>query len=160
MSETIIEAIAAAIPRHQQAFRHRPDEGLVGDCYRTCVACIIGLDRDEVPHQHRLTDDDFSQVEWMRQWLLTRGYALTLMPFQATPAEVLQTMKRWAPTTPYILTAMSSNDVGHCVVCLGDQIIHDPSIDSSGIVGPLEDGWTWIEMISPLFKAAAIKGVA
>jgi hypothetical protein len=160
MDQQLIDRIAAAIPRHQQAFRHKPDEGQVGDCYRTCVACILGIERDAVPHPHRLTDENFSQVAAMREWLLSRGQALTLIPFKASPDEVLMTMERFAPATPFIMTAMSANRVGHCVVCLGGRIIHDPSIDQSGIIGPDEDGWVWVEVISPLPAGAALAAAA
>jgi len=30
----------------KQANRHLPEEGLYGDCHRTAIAVLLGLDRD------------------------------------------------------------------------------------------------------------------
>ena len=38
--------------RQYQAFPHRPQDGVQGDCYRTAVACVLGVERDSVPHTH------------------------------------------------------------------------------------------------------------
>ena len=40
----------------KQANRHDPENGIFGDCYRTCLAGLLGVDRDSVPH-HVLTMD-------------------------------------------------------------------------------------------------------
>jgi len=34
----------------KQKFAHKPDEGVFGDCFRTALAAILDLDRDDVPH--------------------------------------------------------------------------------------------------------------
>ena len=33
-----------------QEFRHDPDNGVIGDCWRTCIASVLGLERSRVPH--------------------------------------------------------------------------------------------------------------
>ena len=35
---------------HKQLNRHRPEEGVFGDCYRTAIACLLDLRPQDVPH--------------------------------------------------------------------------------------------------------------
>ena len=35
-------------------------------------------------------------------------------------------------------------DVGHCVVCLDGEMVHDPHPDKTGLAGPIED-WILLE---------------
>jgi len=34
----------------KQAFRHDPSNGMYGDCHRTAIASILGVERDTVPN--------------------------------------------------------------------------------------------------------------
>ena len=36
--------------RLTQANLHKPADGIFGDCARTCMAMILGLDRDSIPN--------------------------------------------------------------------------------------------------------------
>ena len=60
--------------------------------------------------------------------------------------EILNWMNESNPNIYYMLTGKSKNNVGHVVVCCNDRIIHDPSLDNSGIVGPIDDTFI-IEML-------------
>jgi hypothetical protein len=57
----------------KQKFRHRPDEGEWGDCHRTALASIMGLDRDEVPHFGEGGPDPQEFSRRVAVWLLSRG---------------------------------------------------------------------------------------
>lgn len=48
--------VLSTIKRQKQAFLHKPEEGVYGDCYRTCIACLLGIDRDAVPHFYSTED--------------------------------------------------------------------------------------------------------
>jgi hypothetical protein len=37
----------------------------------------------------------------------------------------------------------------HVVIALNDAIVWDPALDDSGIVGPADDGYYWIEFLVP-----------
>lgn len=53
MPELLLEVLQGVEPSrlHQLVRRHRPDEDAIGDCWRTCIACILGLSRpDLIPH--------------------------------------------------------------------------------------------------------------
>ena len=43
----------------KQKYKHDPDNGIFGDCYRTCLAYILGLDRDDVPHYVTTMDKEY-----------------------------------------------------------------------------------------------------
>jgi hypothetical protein len=133
---------------HKQLFRHDPENGLHGDCYRTAVACILGLEPADVPHVYDGTDDD-TGVQRMRAWLAERGMALIGINFDASVplAALLEAAGRASGGLPYLLTGKSRNGCSHVVVCEGDTIIHDPALDNSGIVGPAGDEWWMIEWV-------------
>jgi hypothetical protein len=133
---------------HKQLFRHDPENGLHGDCYRTAVACILGLEPAEVPHVYDGTDDE-TGVPRMRAWLAERGMALISINFDASVprAGLLEAAGRASGGLPYLLTGKSRNGCSHVVVCEGEAIIHDPALDNSGIIGPAGDEWWMIEWV-------------
>lgn len=45
-------------------------------------------------------------------------------------------MNRYVSNLTYLLTGRSKTGCNHAVVCREDRIVHDPSINQSGIVGP------------------------
>lgn len=128
----------------KQRFLHRPDEGQFGDCHRAAVASVLDLPLDEVPHFYEggRAAAEAERVE--REFLRSRGLVPVVVAFEADIGRVLKAMGAWNAGTHYLLGGMSKNGVGHTVVCLGGEIVHDPAIDGSGIVGPMEDGLFWI----------------
>lgn len=86
----------------------------------------------------------------IREFLSARGLIEINVPYGAGDdhAEalrcILHNMAVVNRGTYYLLTGTSRNGCGHTVVCLNNDIIHDPAIDSSGIVGPAEDGCFWL----------------
>lgn len=143
------ERVLASLKRQKQAFRHSPSEGVFGDCYRTCVATLLGVDRDLVPH-HAGDLPDGNQTALMRTWLLARGYTLACFAFAADPSEVLHLMQTVNPLTPYMLGGTSKTGTNHVVIALGGEIIWDPSLNDSGIIGRQDDEHTWVEVITPI----------
>src|SRR5581483_4068025 len=60
----------------KQLNRHRPQEGIYGDCHRTAIACVLDMDAKDVPHfmdgKHDCdADDAYKAVE---SWLNARGF--------------------------------------------------------------------------------------
>lgn len=136
---------------HKQLFRHDPANGVYGDCHRTCYACLLDLNPEDVPHcgEGGKPSEHFHEI--MERFLETRGLATVSCPFQATLEEVLHHQKYVNPNHYYLLGGQSKTGCGHTVVCLNDEIIWDPSLTDSGIVAPMEDGYYWITWIVPLF---------
>ena len=125
--------------RHIQKFRHRPELNEIGDCDRTTVACLLNMDIDDVPHwgksnwkNPRLWDAERTK------WLSARGlHPVRFLIGGDDVEDVLNWQAAANPGTVYLLTGTSANLTPHVVICKNDEIIHDPSIDKSGIAGPL-----------------------
>ena len=80
----------------KQANRHLPEQGLIGDCHRTCYACLLDLDRDSVPNFGEVGFDitkegggnrkEFETA--CRDWLASQGYAEFCVGFNCALHEV------------------------------------------------------------------------
>lgn len=137
---------------HKQMFRHAPERGEYGDCDRTTIACLLDLRPVEVPHWGH--PDVVPKDKWNEaktKWLAAKGYSLANFLFgEETGLEnILMTMKNINPGLFYLLSGESATGVNHVVVCLNDKIVHDPSLDNSGIVGPCDDGYFWVQFLVP-----------
>jgi hypothetical protein len=129
----------------KQRFRHKPAEGIIGDCHRAAIASILELDLDDVPHFAE--DDPPADVfhHRCREWLFSQGITPVDIIFDGSSLEdVLTLMHHLNPNLHYILGGKSKNGCGHSVVACNGKIVHDPALDESGIVGPMSDGYYWI----------------
>lgn len=136
----------------KQKFLHDPDNGIFGDCYRTCLAVLLDLERDDVPHfANTMESGEWRDVVQPKfdAWLLGRGFVEVVMAFNCDRDGVLALMKQVNPKVYYMLSGMSRNGTNHVVVCKGDQIVCDTSINESGIIGPCSDGYYWIAFLVP-----------
>jgi hypothetical protein len=127
------------IPFHKQIYRHDPDNGIYGDCYRTAIACLLGVDPLEVPH---FLDGGRQGGSGMRDagtWLAERGLSLIKQIHPGSIDDlprILMTVAGYNTGAHYMLTGRSSSGCNHAVICRNHQIVWDPSIDDVGIVGP------------------------
>jgi hypothetical protein len=143
--------VSDRILKQKQAFLHDPANGVYGDCYRTAIACILKRERDTVPSFAYLWDDPDAWDSEVNFWLEKEGFSLAKTLFQVDKLEdLLVSQMLNALNCPYILIGQSKNGTNHCVICIGGEIVHDPSIDNSGIVGPCDNGYYTIEYILPL----------
>lgn len=147
------------IPR-KQLFRHKPDKGIYGDCHRACVASILNLPCEAVPNFCApLPGEEWVSGRWRereREWLLAHGYCPITMTYSpdATLEQVLEGSTYYNQDIYWILGGTSRNGTGHSVVAYNGEIVHDPSLDDSGIIGPMEDGHYWATFIG---SAIAVK---
>lgn len=130
--------------------------GEFGDCYRACIASILELPADEVPHFGALSTDSEQMKVHFRKWLSERGLALfeNWVSGQWSLEKVLQLFSKESPGAPFILhgeaAIKGTGDINHAVVAL-DGEIHDPS--GAGIRGPCVNiegerlHW-WIDVIT------------
>lgn len=138
---------------HKQLFRHEPDKGVWGDCFRTTIACLLDLAPEDVPH---FCDNGVQQdvaTSEARVWMAAMGLAFVDVPFggQDDVGAVLSFMGSANPGLHYILTGQSRTGCAHAVVCKDGKIVHDPSLTESGIVGPCEvDRVFWVSFIAKL----------
>lgn len=140
---------------HKQLFRHRPEEDLIGDCHRTALACLLDYEPAAVPHfaqEHWLDPDGIGFDRTVRRWLESQGYKLVSVAYTVESLEQLMgIMSLSAPEVFYLLGGTSRNGTNHTVIGCGGAIAHDPSLDDSGIVGPLLDmGVYLVQFLIPL----------
>lgn len=140
--------------RHQiQANRHKPDEGIYGDCARTVLACLLDLPRDDVPHFAE-DDPDTSTFNHRIDNYLAEHHGLArvsvLYPADNGLDPILESIGLMNPGLRFILTGKSKTGVNHVVICQDGKIEHDPSITQAGIIGPCDpDGFYWVTFLTP-----------
>jgi len=130
---------------------HRPPDSY-GDCYRTAVACILGLEPEDVPHF--IHDGDVDKAdERIAAWLEQNKLRNPAFPFKGedfkSPKHFLEMLAFQTRGSTFLFGGMSSIGANHMVVARGSEIVWDPSPEDSGIVGPQDDGHYWIEFILP-----------
>jgi len=151
---------------YKQLHRHAPAEGLIGDCWRTCIANLLGLKPTEVPHFVGDTWDGPADKTAARNaaqaWLAKRGLMLVELCFDAY---CLNTKAMLQPLPLYILTGQSYNfpDICHSVLGKGAfQVVFDPAQNSEeGNLTPYkcseEQSIYWVELILPINLATFLQ---
>lgn len=130
---------------YKQLLRHDPANGVYGDCHRTAIACLLDIYPASIPHFLDKDNPNWEIDE--KAWLKKLGFYSVSVPFAAELKAVLETLEAINPGVYAILGGTSKNGCGHSVVICGGNIIWDPSLDSSGIIGPMSDGFYWITYI-------------
>lgn len=127
-----------------------PANGSYGDCVRACVASILELEADEVPHFFESGDGDIAFAA-MRGFLIEHRMIPAYFPIEANrPLEwVLEYMNDKYHHSSYMLFCRSG-DADHCVVGYNDKIVHNPAWYKSPIDGPHSEG-VWIVIILARF---------
>jgi len=126
--------------------KHDPDAGTYGDCMRACIASILEMTPDQVPHfvhdgQRDLVNDR------IREFLATLGFA----PFtincgdEDTFADILRYMGAQNPNAYYMVFGRTEHE-DHVVVCHGGELSHDPAWYWSPLIGPASNG-VWAIMV-------------
>ena len=141
---------------YKQLNLHRPDDGEIGDCYRTSIGCLLDMPPEDVPHFAEEADlrdkGDVSGDTLAQRWLIQRGLALFSVAYigDASLDEMLEMQEMLNPNVFYIFSGQSVEGRNHSVVALGGKIIHDPSRHPKDPVlsGPCTDGNWWIDVIT------------
>lgn len=134
--------------RQTQAFLHDPEAGVRGDCYRTAIACLLGVDRDDVPHVPE--NDEKAIRARTKDFLGKRGLAISEMPITSESArDVVVFMARVTPPgVRFLLSGLSPRDRNHTTVVHEDGgEPWDPHPSRDGLVGLCDDGYWWVGML-------------
>lgn len=114
--------------QRQLILDHNPAEGRYGDCYRTCIAILLGIDAVEVPHfvEYDILDSmnkglrpetENNTLGLTREWLQARGYTMIHINCEAnTPKE---SWDLWTAGMPFILTCKGLLSGAHAVIAQG-----------------------------------------
>lgn len=140
------------LARQFQAFSHKPSDGVQGDCYRTAVACVLGVERDSVPHSH----DELSGPEneaFIDAWLRPQGLRRIFIPVLGDDfKEVANAIYPRGGGLPLILTGCGPRNVNHVIVVHGVDDFWCPTLGKVAaevaLIGPaLPDNYFWAEWI-------------
>ncbi len=146
---------------YKQLHRHDPDEGLIGDCWRTCIANLLGLKPQQVPH--------FLEDHWQdghggdayivatKAWLAKRNLQIVEICLDAYDPNGT----RHFGDALYILGGQTDESgIGH--VCIGKghfQVVHNPATHLKPF-GPLRESdqdCYWVIFLVPINLAEFAK---
>jgi hypothetical protein len=120
-----------------------------GDCLRACVASVLELSLDDVPHFRWGANEDRPdtvQSMWghLRMWLRARNIGLLTYDVPcATLLEALKWSRERNGEAYIILGGLGRGGQGHACVVHQGAIVHEPSPNNDGspsLVGPTPDG--------------------
>lgn len=140
---------------YKQLFRHQPEQGIIGDCWRTAIGCLLNLPPDQVPHFGDGCFDD--SVEFHKRtntWLRSKGYSIVETAFDCPIEYVFAHLATNNPDRYCLLSGTSRSGFNHTVIACNDQIVWDPSLTDAGIVGPCSDGFYWVSWLIPSILCA------
>lgn len=113
----------------KQTIKHDPENKQYGDCHRACIASILEIPIEKVPHfLYDGNDDGEIFFQRTRDYLKQFGLMEVSFGFRAELKPVLEMMKILNPGIHYMLGCKSKKGYGHSVVCCNDQIVHDPTL--------------------------------
>ena len=125
-----------------QEFEHNPLEGKYGDCQRACVASLLELPIESVPHLYDAEDGAKMYAMWA-DWYKANGVQSVSFGFDQIPLEFMKSVN---PNIHYILGGVNRDGIGHSVIAYNDEVVHDPS---PVLTSDIQD-WShyWIEILS------------
>lgn len=123
-----------------------------GECYRCCVASVLNMTRESVPHFHdqksgtEITSETNRRI---REWFSIQGAYYVEFGFRLSMDDLLHAMGESHPGLHYLLMGRTARGGVHAVVACGDRIVHDPASPGGHILtGPLSDGHYRIGIIA------------
>jgi len=120
-----------------------PENGLYGDCVRACVASILDMKSEDVPHFYHDGDGD-AAFDRMRAWLADHGRIPAYFPISEKIDPFAYMADKYADVE-YMLFH-STVDGDHCIVGRNDKIAHNPAWFRTAITGAHSQG-VWIVII-------------
>ena len=133
---------------YKQLNMHIPEKGIIGDCWRTCIACILEIEPALVPHFVELHINGGEHTDLLTNKYMESDYKLLPIAYHGTD-DIDTFLYSQASLVAnknivFILVGTSRNGTDHCVLMRNGLILWDPAIDNSGIVGPASDGYYWL----------------
>lgn len=121
------------IPLTQTLFSD-PENHLRGNCLQTCIASILELPLEKVPHFVSFGDEWFTKLwEWFQEY--------GMMPIFVTPKDQHKAVGFTVGTGP------GPRGFRHAVVCYDREIVHDPHPSRAGLTSI--DEWLTFVLIDP-----------
>lgn len=130
-------------PVHCQV-KHSEEAGTYGDCVRACVASLLDMEADAVPHFFHDNCDGYSGHARIKEFLATLGYA----PFWANAGDDPRPMMDAQNAETHYMLFGSTAYGEHVVICRGGVVAHDPAWVEEPLINPGEHGYWTILVIA------------
>ena len=141
----------------KQQEKHDPDNGHIGDCWKTALAMVMGRDPDDIPHFAKTAylagATPGASVQALRDWLEPQGLGLmqVIYPPESDLADIADALHITSPGIPFMVLGKSPRgDWGHVVVVIDGQVINPTTGDycdpGKALDGAMGDWW-WAECI-------------
>lgn len=126
---------------------HDPAAGQFGDCFRACIASILELPIEAVPHtmayEEHLVEDPGQWYPQLNEWLRPRGLAFLCLDTEvAAPADWFRAIEP-AFTSYHVLSGLGPRGHNHSVVACNGRLAWDPHPSRAGLVGPMSHNGKW-----------------
>lgn len=130
---------------------HDPENGKYGDCLRACIASLLELDADDVPHFHHDDPGGEEANRRMYEFLEGRGYVPFWSFFDggASLDEILNAMQVHNFDVYYLLYHKTMSEMDHVVICKGGVVDFNPAWYPTTVAGPNSSG-AWGVMVIAL----------
>lgn len=123
--------------RIYQTILHDPDNGQYGDCTRACIASVLELDIEEVPH---FTDKNRTYnlaMDKIQEFLMQYGLILYWSWHETKYLSGVISRVKWGLNSnplpiPLLIQGKSKRGFSHTIVATSDGKFHDPHPDSKG----------------------------
>lgn len=102
-----------------QTIHHDPDKQQYGNCMQACIASLLNLPLDEVPHFHHDGCDAPTFWERIEDFLGSKGFAMSYGMMH----DCLN-----------VTTGPTKRGTTHCVITHKGELKHDPHPSRSGLI--------------------------
>lgn len=141
-----------------QTVTAKRDNGWVGNCWQTCVSCILDLDPEVLPPQkdydQHETNEDGTPGKWVGpksyygalQAYLLKHHGLAYVELSGLPSEAHSLIRVSDPRQIHMLTGLTArskayNGMRHAVVARGGEMIWDPHPSHAGLTDEVRFAW-------------------
>lgn len=124
------------------------ENGVIGDCWRCCIAAVLGLPAEQVPHFMRKDDGtrNFNDEPDTQRWLNDRGYQLvgvrSIGGREVVRYPCYHEDADQFPTPVVISVGPTNRSKGrgsnHAVVAQSDKVLYDPHPSEAGLTAVIE----------------------
>ncbi len=140
---------------------HDPANGVYGNCFPTCIACLLELPVDEVPHIYDEGRSGKQGMRMLRDFLKQRGLYYVELFYDNDLDDILRTFGHLAPEAHYLISGKSPRgNHNHTVIARGGQLFWDPSpkVEEPALDGRCEDGYHWVGFITSHIDNQTLSG--
>jgi len=133
-----------ALPKQTQLIDFaNPNDRKAGDCWRCCVAAVVGVPATEVPHFLQIELDTRGTDRWKdcdrltQEWLSEHGFAMArvcgYLNFDYLYNKPQPAIIKCGPTP-----RSRKMHQHHAVVFIGDKMVYDPHPDNTGLTAVVD----------------------